>query len=81
MTSTEPVRLCPECRDLRDRWVHTSPAIVRPGIRIAAKATYDDTPAGVRDNRANQIADWRDLVDRQIALIYDICAAQHRAPA
>ncbi len=73
-----PARLCRECRDLYDRWLDTSPAIVSPGVKIASGAAYDDTAAGAEANRRRRVDDWRALVNRQHALIHDICSAKHR---
>ena len=69
--------LCSECRCEADRWLDTSPAMLRP-IRIAAGASYDDTAGGVSDNRRNRHNDWARLVNFQTGLIVDSCGRTHR---
>jgi hypothetical protein len=67
---------CQPCHDEINRWVDTSPHMFR-GLRFASHASYDDTPAGVRNNRTARWERWRDLVNAQTRLILDQCARDH----
>lgn len=71
--------LCAECTAASNKWLDSKPSqMVRPGIKIANNATYDMTPAGVRDNSRAAFEDWRQLVRRQMKLIADICRRDHQ---
>lgn len=75
--------LCRACRAESDRWLDTTPAILRPGVSITygSGAAYDSTPAGVRDNTRARYEDWRRLVREQMARIREQCQReQHTAP-
>lgn len=76
---TPTAKLCPACREERDRWMDTTPRIVRPGVRIAASAAHDDTFAGVRDNTRARFEQWRETVHFHIGLIEKHCAEKHLA--
>ena len=72
-------RLCPDCRNARDRLIYDSGHLIRPpGIRIASHASTDDTIAGVARKRKARVDDYYALVRRQLALIDDICARKHQ---
>ncbi len=61
---------CTACREEAARWLDYRPART---VRIAAGAAYDDTAAGVADNRRVRFEAWRTLVREQRARIYAEC--------
>lgn len=72
-------RLCPDCRNARDRWINHSGHLLHPaGIRFASHASSDDTVAGVARKRQARVDDYYALVRRQLALIDEICARKHQ---
>jgi len=67
--------VCTACREQQWRWIETRPQQIfrELGYIVQAGATYDTTPAGVRDNRHARYERWRTLVLDQIAGIADDC--------
>ena len=80
--TVQPHRTCPPCRALADKWLYSNPArVLGGGVRIASGAAYDDTAAGVADNRRGRYEQWRRLVREQIALIVEGCEAGRHVPS
>lgn len=67
--------VCPTCREEQFRWLDTRPQDMFRGLGYItqARAGYDNTPAGIRDNRKARYERWRTLVRDQIAEIADDC--------
>lgn len=49
-------------------------------FKFASNAAYDDAPRAVMDNRRRRFDDFMALINRQCALIADICARRHGEP-
>lgn len=69
--------VCDDCHAEQLAWLDYR---VKPRNKFANHAAYDDTPAGMRDNRRGRYAEWRDTVNFQHALIRKLCLAnpEHR---
>jgi len=67
--------VCPACRDEQWWWLNTRPQDMfrELGYITQARAGYDATPAGIRDNRKARYERWRTLVRDQIAGIAADC--------